>query len=55
RHTFATLSLEAGTDIRYLQEMLGHTSITSTKIYTKVNSTKLHQEFDKAQKNLSLS
>lgn len=54
RHTFATLSLEAGTDIRYLQEMLIHASITNTRIYIKVNSTNLHQEFDKAQKTLSL-
>jgi len=37
RHTLATLMIEAGTDIRYVQAMLGHTSLTSTQIYTHVS------------------
>ena len=40
RHTFATCLLEADVDIRYIQEMLGHSSIHVTEIYTHVATSK---------------
>ncbi len=37
RHTMATLMLEGGADIRYIQQMLGHADISSTQVYTQVS------------------
>lgn len=43
RHTMATLMLDGGADVRYVQEMLGHASIESTQIYTHVSIKKLKE------------
>ena len=40
RHTFATLLFEEDVDIRYIREMLGHSSIGTTEIYTHVSRSK---------------
>lgn len=43
RHSFATLLLEEDVDIKYIQHLLGHSSIVTTQIYTHVNSEKQRQ------------
>ena len=43
RHTMATLMLEGGADIRFIQEMLGHSKLASTQMYTQVSVRMLKQ------------
>jgi integrase/recombinase XerD len=43
RHTMATLMLENGADIRYIQAMLGHVKLETTQIYTQVSIRKLKE------------
>ena len=43
RHTMATLMLENGADIRFIQAMLGHAQLTTTELYTRVSIHKLKE------------